>query len=1236
MAPPPIKVQVVGSYNDKDIRRAQNDLDKLRDQALALQTGMGLSTIAMQKNGEALATMGKKLSLGLTLPIVGIGVAASKMAIDFDSAMTKIVSLVGISSDEVAGMRQSVLKLSSTTGKSATELADALFVVTSAGLRGSEAMSALDASAKAGAAGLGATADIARSVAGALNAYGPAMLDAGRATDIIVATARAGNFETSQFAAALGRVLPFAKQAGASLEQVGGAVALLTRTNGDAAQSVTQIAALMRAFVVPTEEAKKALAAAGLSASDMRDRIGRDGLAAALTFLDGKLGGNREQLGKLLGSSEAAGAAFQILDADSKTLAETFGVVTNSVGMTEDAFATTAETAGFKTQQAFIGLQNSLIGVGDVILPIIAGMAEKVSTLANAFTALPAPLKSVVVAFGSLLAAIGPVLFIAGKLMTAYVSASVAMSAAMLRLKTTFTTAFASMSASANASVIQIKVAMIAAQTQMGAMAAGARAAGFIAIGSFKAIGVAVKGLLISLGPVGIGLAAVSAVYAIMAGRADDTKANVESLTEALRQQGEQGRQTALKLIAEDLFDKQRETLSKFGISFEEAVAAVTGGEQAVESFRQKLMETDGATFSYANSIPVLTSEADLLATTIDNLSKDFVSASTEAAGLEAATNAVSTSVDGLGLDATGAASDLGTLQTETKKLSDLFLGFDKDVAAIRAKDAFRGFLRDIQDELDKNNRALLGNGKAAQDNRNTILDALEKAKADAVAFGEANNLTLAQVEARFQKNAENVRKTLVDEGFKKKDLEKFFGSEFVNVAGVSVQGEMAIAIGTMADRLGPIALREFKGVGLDLGNGLALGVAASSPKIDIETRRAITNAEAAARAAAESKSPSKVFERIGNDLMAGLEKGVKDKSDKVAERAKAAIDKAIGAVRNSVDAFTGFKESVQSSIVGLLDLGGAYESYTKRQDAVTTTLAELLKFQAEVQGETTDEQKVKLLELQGAYQDAQTAAANGAQSIVEEFVNQGKKLSEFTANMNLLLSKGLSRQAFETIIAAGADRGANIADALAQGNIDANIANVNAVFTSVAAMGQQVGNQASGNFMMQGVVLAQSMLVGLIKEFMPSGKKRRELLAAINGMVSEAVGAMAPIANVRMPGANAPTFAAAAIENPFGLTVPAPMTGSPAPAFRFENPFGLTIPAMAAGGIVTGPTLGLIGEAGPEAIIPLNRAGGMGTTINLTVNAGMGADGVQVGEQIVSALRQYQRRNGALPIKVA
>jgi phage-related protein len=66
----------------------------------------------------------------------------------------------------------------------------------------------------------------------------------------------------------------------------------------------------------------------------------------------------------------------------------------------------------------------------------------------------------------------------------------------------------------------------------------------------------------------------------------------------------------------------------------------------------------------------------------------------------------------------------------------------------------------------------------------------------------------------------------------------------------------------------------------------------------------------------------------------------------------------------------------------------------------------------------------------------------------------------------------------------------------------------------------------------------------------------------------------------------------------------------------------------LAAGGIVMGPTNALIGEAGPEAVIPLDRMR-MGNTINITVNAGMGTDGARVGEAIVSAIRRYERSSG-------
>jgi hypothetical protein len=96
--------------------------------------------------------------------------------------------------------------------------------------------------------------------------------------------------------------------------------------------------------------------------------------------------------------------------------------------------------------------------------------------------------------------------------------------------------------------------------------------------------------------------------------------------------------------------------------------------------------------------------------------------------------------------------------------------------------------------------------------------------------------------------------------------------------------------------------------------------------------------------------------------------------------------------------------------------------------------------------------------------------------------------------------------------------------------------------------------------------------------------------------------------------GKNTPTV-------PIGPTTPG--TGLP-PGFKVPK----SVPRMAAGGIVRSPTLALIGEAGPEAVVPLSgRNAGMGMTIN--VQAGLVANPDQIGQQIIEAIQRAQRRSG-------
>lgn len=75
-------------------------------------------------------------------------------------------------------------------------------------------------------------------------------------------------------------------------------------------------------------------------------------------------------------------------------------------------------------------------------------------------------------------------------------------------------------------------------------------------------------------------------------------------------------------------------------------------------------------------------------------------------------------------------------------------------------------------------------------------------------------------------------------------------------------------------------------------------------------------------------------------------------------------------------------------------------------------------------------------------------------------------------------------------------------------------------------------------------------------------------------------------------------------------------------------------VPQLAEGGIVTGPTLAMIGERGPEAVIPLTGRNTPGNTVNITVNGAL--DPVAVARQIRQILSDDARRGGRLNVVAA
>lgn len=93
-----------------------------------------------------------------------------------------------------------------------------------------------------------------------------------------------------------------------------------------------------------------------------------------------------------------------------------------------------------------------------------------------------------------------------------------------------------------------------------------------------------------------------------------------------------------------------------------------------------------------------------------------------------------------------------------------------------------------------------------------------------------------------------------------------------------------------------------------------------------------------------------------------------------------------------------------------------------------------------------------------------------------------------------------------------------------------------------------------------------------------------------------------------------------------FSLDIPDKIPGLP-DSFTISTP---NIPMLANGGIVTRPTLAIIGEAGPEAVVPLDgRFGGGSTVVKIYVTVAPTASPEETGRQIQRALDSYYRSGG-------
>jgi TP901 family phage tail tape measure protein len=425
-----VLVRIVSAFDDRGVKAAQRSIALVGAKAKALKGiesplarwGADMVRVGrvLDERGRQLQQFGQTMTTRVTLPLAAAGAASVKLAADFNSSMSKIGSLVGMSQRQVESYKASVLEMAKGLPQAPKELADALFFITSAGVKGKTALEVLEASAKAAVAGLGDAQTVADAATSALNAYGAANLSAQQATDVLVATVREGKMEPAELAGSLGKVIPVASAMGVEFHEVGAAVAAMSRTGMNAAEATTALRAMLSQLMKPSKQTADGLKAVGLTVKEVQASIRDKGLFPTLQMLMDRFDGNATAAARVFGNVRGLTGVLSIAGKNAGSNARIFDKLAHSAGDTARAFERAKETdPSIRFKQAMSSLQVAAIKLGNALLPTVTQLVDRLGKLADAFAGLSDGQRRAIIYAAGVAAAIGPVSSVVGTAMRA-------------------------------------------------------------------------------------------------------------------------------------------------------------------------------------------------------------------------------------------------------------------------------------------------------------------------------------------------------------------------------------------------------------------------------------------------------------------------------------------------------------------------------------------------------------------------------------------------------------------------------------------------------------------------------------------------------------------------------------------------------------------------------------------------------------------------------------------------
>ena len=408
----------------REIIATEQELQRLAKEAadanLAL-TKIGEVGTKLENVGGKLTSVGQSLTTHVTLPIVAAGTAIVKTAGDFDQSMAQVKAITGATGDDFESLRDLAIDLGAKTAYSAVECADAMTEMGKAGWSTQQIIDGMSGVLDAAASSGEGLASVSTIVADAVSGFGLEAMDASRVADVLAHSANAGTIDIADLGETFKYVAPMAQSMGLSLEDVTTATTAMSMAGIKGSQAGTSLRRMLTNLVKPSKSVAEAMDELDISiTNDDGSFLSLDEIVRVLReSFSGLTDEQKAYYAATIAGSNGQSGMLALLNLSAEEYANLSEEMNNCTGEAERTATVMQDNLNSKIEQLGGALESLAIKLGDILLPKLKDLIERITGIIEKFSQAPQPIQELIVKIALIAAAIGPVLLIFGKLTTA-------------------------------------------------------------------------------------------------------------------------------------------------------------------------------------------------------------------------------------------------------------------------------------------------------------------------------------------------------------------------------------------------------------------------------------------------------------------------------------------------------------------------------------------------------------------------------------------------------------------------------------------------------------------------------------------------------------------------------------------------------------------------------------------------------------------------------------------------